>query len=97
MSNQRPALTEAILCSGLLFKLQVHLNGGSAYSTSIEHNEQYQLALTTTTNGSPHYKIISRTLSDLCHPDIKLDLMAKPLDLAGFVAAYNAASEEDAQ
>jgi hypothetical protein len=67
----------------------MHLNGGENYSSRIDGNDEYNLRVKTHTNGSPDYRITSKTLGVDDAPEIELDLMAKDRDLQGFCDAYN--------
>ena len=81
-------LTVEILKS-LKFGLRMHLNGGDSYSARIDGNGDWGLQVETHTDGSPNYRILSKTLSMDGHPKIELNLMDKGRDFQAFCDAYN--------
>lgn len=90
-----PAVLTVDILKSLTFKLHLHLNGGSEYSSRIEKNDEWGIALNTETNGSPNYTITTKELYMLANHDVVMDMRKKPWDLDGFVAAYNASRAND--
>lgn len=88
-------LTVEILRS-LKFGLHLHLNGGSKFSTRVETNEEWGIAVSTETNGSPNYMITAKTIYMMADHDVRMDMLSKPWDLAAFVSAYNASRAKTA-
>ena len=73
----------------LKFRQELHLNGGSNYSTTVLANFQFGLSIIRETDGSPDFNITSRRLECRANEEISLDLMESPLDLEGFVEQFN--------
>jgi hypothetical protein len=100
--KKAPPVAAAATCSPLTvdilktlkFGLRMHLNGGENYSSRIDGNDEYKLRVETHTNGSPDYRITSKTLGVDDAPEIELDLMAKDRDLQAFCDAYNSRANE---
>lgn len=70
------------------FGLRQHLNGGNKFSSRTDGNDEWGIAVTTETDGSPHYNITAKTLS-VDGTSIAIDMRKKPVDLEGFCQQYN--------
>lgn len=78
------------ILKSLKFGLHLRLNGGDKYSKRVETNDEWGIAVSTETNGSPDYLITSKEIYMMANHDVVMDMRKKPWDLEGFVAAYNA-------
>ena len=85
-----PAILTVDILKSLKFGLNLHLNGGDKYSKRIETNDEWGIAVSTETNGSPDYLITSKEIYMVANHDVVMDMRKKPWDLEAFVAAYNA-------
>jgi len=72
------------------FSQQCHINGGDAYSITIETNEEYGLSINAITDGSPNYKIKKKELCLTDDSNIYISLLVKSPNFKGFVKKYNA-------
>lgn len=85
-----PAVLTVDILKSLKFGMHLHLNGGDKYSKRVETNDEWGIAVSTETNGSPDYLITSKEIYMMANHDVVMDMRKKPWDLEAFVAAYNA-------
>lgn len=85
-----PAVLTVDVLKTLKFGLHLHITGGDEYSKIVETNDEWGIAVSTETNGSPDYLITSKEIYMMANHDVVMDMRKKPWDLEGFVAAYNA-------
>ena len=88
-----PAVLTVAILKTLKFSLSIHVNGGDKYSQRVETNEEWGLAVSTETNGSPQYIITSKTLYMTARPEVSMNMKQRPWDLEAFVASYNQARQ----
>jgi hypothetical protein len=85
-----PAVLTVDILKSLKFGLHLHLNGGDEFSKRVETNEEWGIAVSTETNGSPDYIITSKEIYMMANHDVMMDMRKKPWGLEAFVADYNA-------
>lgn len=84
----REALTVDKLKS-LTFDL-FFMSAGISGQRRSSKNDEWGISVATETNGGPNYVVKSKTISMINAPEVSADILKKPIDLDGFVAAYNA-------
>ena len=96
MTEEKKVMTREIL-GGLKFRLGLHLNGGSKFSSRSAVNDEWEIGKLSATDGSPHYRITGMELQDQRRGSMIAVDLTPPLEpeefearLESFIEQYNA-------